>query len=445
MFMQTIIGILGLLVLLLVLARPRWGLYLLLPAVVFSPEFILGNVEFRRVSLRIEDLLFLGILGGLLLRGQMLQQALGSSRWVWPALAFMFVLGIATTIGLMTGSTVSIPLAFFFALKFVQYFFLAVCAAALVRTEEHLRGFVLALIVTMTALALWMLFPVFGANPDGPRITLPFDPGGTQQSAVFGAMAAVMCCSLLLHWRAMQPRFLTVGLLIGFFAGLGMLVASGGRAGAIGAAVALLYLGTTVFPLRLRARPLAIAAVFVLVAMTVVVRFHDDPRFQSGLNRITGVSSLEGIEGDTSLQARLTKWQTFLGHWQEHPVLGTGVPAVAWVDNWYLRLLIETGIAGLAVWLWLMWMLYRTMRAGVRRDGTLVSAYATGMIGVLTVMGVASIFAEYFMTIRTAVPFWVITGAGMGVVIRQRPAQSPEPAGRWPAKGTETFSLPAGR
>jgi hypothetical protein len=114
-------------------------------------------------------------------------------------------------------------------------------------------------------------------------------------------------------------------------------------------------------------------------------------------------------------QEEVRQWRGVPEAWLSRPVLGYGIPAVRWLDNWYLRLLLETGALGLAAWVWLMIALWKALKNGAQLGTGLLAVYCVGAIGVLFAMLVACITAEQFMTVRTAMPFWMLVGAGVGV------------------------------
>ena len=51
---------------------------------------------------------------------------------------------------------------------------------------------------------------------------------------------------------------------------------------------------------------------------------------------------------DTSTSARLNSWLEGIRDWQEHVLLGFGITGYGFMDAQYVRVLVETGILGLA-------------------------------------------------------------------------------------------------
>ncbi len=99
----------------------------------------------------------------------------------------------------------------------------------------------------------------------------------------------------------------------------------------------------------------------------------------------TNVSTAEHGVPDSSLAWRLYKWETLLPEWERSPLVGQGLGTTVTAEatsanrltggfvphNEYLRYLVETGIVGLAILLWALGILIRSLVRKRRIPGTL--------------------------------------------------------------------------
>lgn len=123
---------------------------------------------------------------------------------------------------------------------------------------------------------------------------------------------------------------------------------------------------------------------------------------------------------------RLARWELAADRLIKHPVTGVGLgrfggatadryrmPGTFYVDNYYLKLAVETGFTGLIVFLWVLLRALR-MLAGVIRDVSadpekraLACGIAAGLVGVLVHNGVENVFEVPMMQTL----FWAVLGA----------------------------------
>jgi O-antigen ligase len=117
-----------------------------------------------------------------------------------------------------------------------------------------------------------------------------------------------------------------------------------------------------------------------------------------------------GSRLDTSTAARLDSWKYGLAGWTKRPFLGYGVTGFAFMDAQFVRVLVETGLIGLAAFLWLLWRLLRVAWnahqrfAGSRFEG-LTLGYIAGLVAIIA----HSVGANTFVIVRIMEPFWFMT------------------------------------
>jgi O-antigen ligase len=122
----------------------------------------------------------------------------------------------------------------------------------------------------------------------------------------------------------------------------------------------------------------------------------------------------ERIALDASASARVESWKRVLKKWKSRPFLGYGITGVGLVDAQYPRVLGETGIIGLWVFIWLMITIFRYSLHtfnNVEDDWArgLTLGFLAGFIGLL----IHSFSANTFIIVRIMEPFWFLTAIVM--------------------------------
>jgi O-antigen ligase len=124
-----------------------------------------------------------------------------------------------------------------------------------------------------------------------------------------------------------------------------------------------------------------------------------------------GEYSIAGRRLDMSTSARFESWKAGLEGWARRPVFGYGPSGFAFMDAQYVRVLVETGLVGLAAFLWLLWRMGRTAWHAQRRAvGTLREGLTLGYLAGFAAVVTHAIGANTFVIVRIMEPFWFITG-----------------------------------
>ena len=133
---------------------------------------------------------------------------------------------------------------------------------------------------------------------------------------------------------------------------------------------------------------------------------------------------------DPSTSARLMSVQRGLDKWARRPILGYGVTGTELMDVQYARTLVETGIVGLAVFLWLAWSALKSSLGSFRalrdpEERGLALGFLAGTIGLL----VHAAGANTFIIVRIMEPFWFFAA-----VVVSLPALAAAEASATPAR-----------
>jgi O-antigen ligase len=153
--------------------------------------------------------------------------------------------------------------------------------------------------------------------------------------------------------------------------------------------------------------------------------------------RVTMTYDTGGL--DHSSETRITLWQDAMQVFDSNIVLGSGFNTYAYMHrvrdyedthNFFLKLLVETGIFGLALFLWL---LGKTFRVGLmfsrRAKDPFYASLGLGLAGWLVTAFVANMFGDRWNYLQVCGYLWVIAGmVAHALKVEQAEAQESDAA-----------------
>ena len=125
-----------------------------------------------------------------------------------------------------------------------------------------------------------------------------------------------------------------------------------------------------------------------------------------------GQIKVGGVRIDTSTSARLISWKNVLTRdFIEQPIIGYGVTGYSFIDAQYPRVLAETGLLGLVLFIALLVAIYRNALNAWRRyaDDPFYLGVSTGFLAGFFAMLTHAIGANTFIIVRIMEPFWFLT------------------------------------
>jgi len=394
-------------VFLVVFVKTEFGLYLVLFSMLLSPEFgssVGGVAESRRIVIRSEDILLLVVAFSWLAKtavnkelGLTLKTPLNR-----PILAYVAATAIATLIGYMSG-TVSGMGGFFYVLKYVEYFVVYYMVVNnLVDRRQAWRlvtaAFVVAVIVSLIGLT---------QIPGGERVSAPFE-GKEGEPNTFGGyllLLIAVAAGIALETTRLKTRALCLAL-VGLMSIPFVFTLS--RTSYVGAIPAILGLTA----LSSRRRVLVGALAVLIVASPLVLAFFPDTvmkrvRYTFEPERGQPTVRVGAVGFDPSTSARLISVQQAFEGFTHRPIFGYGVTGFGFMDQQFARTLVETGLVGLATFLWLVWAVlragfdsFRSLRLPEERG--LALGFVAGTLGLLG----HAVGANTFIIVRVMEPFW---------------------------------------
>ncbi len=389
------------------------AIHLIIFAMLLSPEAVIGGggVQFGKPGIkgpqavfRLEDIL-LGVVGLSWFARTALNKELGlflRTPLNKPIAAYAVANVLATTAGVLQG-TVRTQTGFFFTLKYIEYFVLYFMMVNNLRDEAQLRRFLFTGFATGAIAAAIGILQI----PSGERVSAPFE-GKYGEPNSFGGYLLFMLALTLALWlqsRSAAGIFGWLGfsglLLLPFFFTLS-------RASWLGAIPMLLALLLVADRKIWLAIPIAIAVIAAPFVFPKAVQERVFYTFNAPPDR--GQVQIGKLHLDSSTSARLDSFRVGLEGWVKRPLLGYGVTGYFFMDAQYVRTLTETGIVGLAAFLWMVaailrsaWQTFRTLTDPWY--GALAMGYLAGFLGLLT----HGLGANTFVIVRIMEPFWFFT------------------------------------
>ena len=316
---------------------------------------------------------------------------------ILPALAILFIIlaiSAVQSFSLLLSETTRL-------LRFVQFFFYACVFAMLLQMDlsrRHIRALLaLALIagVVQGMVGAWQWITNPGFYVAG---TFGFDHSAFAAYVIFICMLLVGILLEARRWTVVASVLMALGFL------LFSLVLSFSRAGYVSLFVAaIVFLCMPVSKVR---RLLLIGCGIALV----LVSYFTVP-VDVRLRAYSILSNLSGRDIGISFSGRLEMWKEAFRDFLDYPILGKGVWSYRLRDNFYLKVLGESGILGLLAFLWLLFNILKQEWLAIRaRVGDrFVRGIAVGLLpGTVACLIVLNLAQDLFGVHMFMGNFWIV-------------------------------------
>jgi hypothetical protein len=403
----------GFLIVLIAFTSVSAALYLLIASMLLSPEIAIGRIDGRgvggrEVSFRMDDIL-LAVIGVSWLVKNIIYRELALFRETplnRPIAVYMVICVVATLMGVLNGH-VRPTTGFFFVLKYFEYFFVFFMVVNHVRSQQQVVGLIVALLAVGLIISLYAIYQI----PSGQRASAPFEGESGEPNTLGGYLVFLLAImtGLLLHIQIGPIRIAL--LVLGGFAILA-LMATLSRSSYLAGAVLLMAVGLTQWR---RPRVLTVLLVIIMLIPLLAPANVKQRVNETFFGRQYGGEIKVGSVGlDLSTTERLRSWEYVLRDWVHDPILGRGITGYAWADAQYVKILGETGLAGLIAFGVIVYRLWRCARESFLSQTDPVSkGLAHGFLLGLVAMLAHGIGANTFIIIRIMEPFWLCAGLVM--------------------------------
>lgn len=373
---------------------------------LFSPEVILGQTAAREVTFRMDDLLLMIIVVTWLARAAIYKEltVFRLTPLHTPIALFMGVSLLATFIGMVMGR-VGVATGLFFNLKILEYFIIFFMVVNYVKDEQEIKTFVILILLVALMVNLYALYQV----PSGVRVTAPFEGEFGEPNTLGGYLIIIISLTLALfllrsfgqRTNLLIPLFILSGIILMFTQSRGSWM------GLIFMSVPFMILSSKRFFFIIGAILLVIALPYIAPESTkerFTGTFRPDPFFER-------TERFMGLGLDPSASERVTSYKQGFEKWKKRPVFGYGVTGAGFIDGQFLRLLMETGIVGVGLFLFLLWrMVLFLWDIYWSVDDPFFKALSLGMLGALAGLIGHGISASTFIIVRIMEPFWFLMG-----------------------------------
>ncbi len=390
------------------------SLMVLVFSMLLSPEFGMGSAESsgpsdRGVTIRTEDLLLVVMAFAWLTR-MAVHKELGLLRMTALNRPIAYYTGacvLATCLGMLFGHVTGIT-AFFYVLKYVEYFVIYFVVANNIHSRSQIKRFTVAMLVT----AVIVCFVAIAQLPTGQRVAAPFEGEHGEPNTLGGYLLFIAALSggFIMHLKDRSRRLWLWGLLVlmmvPFFATLS-------RGSYL--AAPFVYGAFVVLNKNFRGRAVMVVALIAVVGIgaTVMPKTVRDRITYTWEQGQTGHARVQvgEVQLDSSTSARVNSWSEALSDALYSPVWGFGVTGYRFLDAQYPRILVETGLLGVAAFAALLTAIFReTYRVYQRATDPLFKGLATGLIAGTIGLLVHAVGANTFIIVRIMEPFWLAVG-----------------------------------
>lgn len=397
--------------------RVDLGVAILVIAMLLSPEVQLASDRYveRELNIRYGDILIIVIFFGVLVK-----LAFEGKCAMWrPSpvnlgiVLYYFVCVISTCFALQENLPAwEMRTGFFVMLKMLEFYMVFFLVGSALRDLEDVRRLLAFFFVVAMVICGYCFYTVGSTG----RVSAPFEAGGTEPNTLGGYLMVVMCIAIGLFVQA-PTRGKRIGFLVLAATTFIPFLYTLSRASYVALLVALLALGA------MGRKLVVIVAVALILALSPILMPDDvldrvNYTFQRGTGEPVVIAGYEtGLQVDKSTHERVYVWRKVWYLLHVRPWFGGGVSWETVLDSQYARVIMETGLVGLAAFLFLQWRMLRSCRQAYAwtRDW-MGRGLALGTWAAIVGLFVHSLGTISFLIIRIMEPFWFLLA--LTVVVR---------------------------
>jgi len=405
---QTILFGGGIIFFIICIASTEAALYLLIFSMLLSPEIIVGATEGaslgRGVTLRVDDFVIL-IIGFSWLAKMAINKQLGLflKTPLNKPIGYYIIICLTSTLLGAIFADVHLKTGFFFVLKYFEYVFIYFMVANHLQNNGQIKKFLWAMLITCIIVSIIGIAQI----PEGGRVSAPFEGGAGEPNTFGGYLVLIICITtgLFLTTKSFRDQIIYGSLILLFAIPLLYTQSRSSYLAIIPAMLVFVWLSE-------KRQWVFISLIAVILMLPFVAPDEAKERisytFEQGKTR-KDVIEISGVKLDTSTSARLNSWKNVARDWVKHPIFGFGVTGYGFVDAQYFRVLIETGILGLATFIFLISSIFRQVYIIMKNttesfENGLCMGFWAGFVGLLF----HGIGANTFIIVRIMEPFWFL-------------------------------------
>lgn len=421
-------GVGGLLVYILTFVDLRIGISIMIMAVGISPEMSVEDVP----NIRLEDFIVPVVAFSWLTRHIAQRESFKSSLLSGPIIAYIGVMLVGGMVGLLQ-ETIVLRSTILFVGKSMIYFLMYLVILNTTRTIQELKAYTILLILVALISTVTSLGPAYESDAVAAgRLHGPFGETANIYAGYLIMMLSLMI-GMFLYVQSPGARFgLGISALIVFY---GLMVTLS-RTSYIALMFALVVFGL------FRARRLLVLTLLIFVLVPLLAP-------EGIVGRVKSIYTSLTFQQQESFAARVSEWQDAWWRMKDKPQgWGPGYIPLGWVDNEYLRVGVDLGFIGLAVFLWMLWRMGRLAfnNFDAPLNDPTIKGFAAGYAIAFLAVLMHAVGATTLSSIRTAEAFMLLAGLASalyvnreewGLVPKQEPEEDPHRFG-WTRRRPET-------
>jgi len=387
------------------------AIYVLIFSMLLSPEFGSRGTMGGGFTIRIDDII-LGIvvftwIAKIAINNEV--KSIIKTPLHKPIFYYLIVCIISTGFGVIRGN-VNYLSGFFFLFKYFEYFVIFFMVYNQITSKKQIVNFYYSLLLTFIIVVLVASSQI----PAGGRLTAPFEGEGGEPNTLGGYLLLIMAVnlSLIFFSNTFNKIWIKRGVLgVTIVAVFPFLLTNSRGSWVAGIPVAISYI------LLRKSRNITLIFIVLLLILSpfilpdsvvdrVKYTFTEQEGYARGLQEDVG-----GLTLDTSASERVRSWKSAFKELPNHILLGFGVTGWRFLDAQYMRVLIETGIIGFIVFIFMLYKLMNSVKQiHIKTKDQFYKALSLGFLigtfGMLT----HGIGANTFIIVRIMEPFWLIAG-----------------------------------
>ncbi|MBI4656791.1 MAG: O-antigen ligase family protein [Elusimicrobia bacterium] len=348
---------------------PKLSLVLLIFSMLLSPEISVGALigHYRSVVFRYDDILLVVIFLSWFARTAIFKTKafITETPVQTPMLLYTAVCVLSTAMGIFRGE-VRYDVAVFYVLKYIEYFLLYFMTVNIVETKEEAKKYIHYGLAVAFIVSIYAFYYYLNSGADA-RATGPFEapigrPQDSEPASLGGYYLIVFGIFLGLLGESSGAWFRWPLFSLAFMFPVFLFTLS--RASYIGL---LFSLGALLAVNRKRKLFLIglIIAGFIAISLNPVISSRTKERIEYTYKGTYATEVFETpfgvIKLEPSASQRVGSWKRSISYWlPKHPIIGNGVTRTGLVDAQIPLIIGELGIIGLALWLWMIFVIFRT-------------------------------------------------------------------------------------
>ena len=389
------------------LIKPQFGLVILIFAMLLSPEIIIAQTPAREVTIRAEDFLLILIFLIWFFKTAYYRGlgVISKTPLNTPIVMYSFACIFSSILAILTGGLKGKEMgAFFFILKYIQYFLLYFLVVSYVSEKKQIKQFLIAGVITYIIVCIYGYVQIAQGVE---RISTPFE-GGVGEAATLGGYFLIVMAVLLGLFVCSSDIKHQVLYLSLFLLSVLPFLHTLSRASFFG--FIPMYLSLIIFSKKKKLTLIftfLICAIFFNVLMPERVTGRIKETF---LEEKVNIFQPARWRLEPSAEARVMNWKHIITErFPKKPFFGYGVTGVGLVDAQYPRILGETGIFGLIAFLFIIFTIFKHSIKAMKEIPEpfykgLILGFISGFAGILT----QAIGTNTFIIVRIMEPFWFL-------------------------------------